>query len=156
MFERTNGPLRWFHQRKSTHRKHQPQQVWFCLFLQPIFSLKVDYQQRCVWVGTISSGLFKINLDKLGKIISVEQFSEQMTGSYKIPNNSIWSFFQAKNGAFYMGTDTGLLLKKPNETQFQPILAEDVQNKKIMGIVADEFSNLWLSNSQGIIKYNPN
>jgi signal transduction histidine kinase/DNA-binding response OmpR family regulator/ligand-binding sensor domain-containing protein len=120
-----------------------------------VFSLKVDYEQRCVWVGTISSGLFKINLDKLGEIISIEQFSEQMTGSYKIPNNSIWSFFQAKNGAFYIGTDTGLLIKKPNETQFQPILAEDVQNKKIMGIVADEFSNLWLSNSQGIIKYSP-
>lgn len=120
-----------------------------------VFSLKVDYQQRCVWVGTISSGLFKINLDKSGKIISVEQFSEQMTGSYKIPNNSIWSFFQAKNGAFYIGTDTGLLVKKPNETQFQPIVADDVKNKKIMGIVEDEFSNLWLSNSQGIIKYSP-
>lgn len=120
-----------------------------------VFSLKVDYSLRCVWVGTISNGLFKINLDKLGKIISVEQFSEQMTGSYKIPNNSVWSFFQAKNGAFYIGTDTGLLVKKPNETQFQPILADDVKNKKIMGIVEDEFSNLWLSNSQGIIKYSP-
>ena len=120
-----------------------------------VFSLKVDYKQRCVWVGTISSGLFKINLDKSGKIISVEQFSEQMTGSYKIPNNSIWSFFQAKNGAFYIGTDTGLLVKKPSETPFQPIVADDVKNKKIMGIVEDEFSNLWLSNSQGIIKYSP-
>ncbi len=120
-----------------------------------VFSLKVDFKQRCVWLGTISSGLFKINLDKLGKIISVEHFSEQMTGSYKIPNNSIWSFFQAKNGSLYIGTDTGLLIKKPNEIQFKPILAEDVQNKKIMGIVEDEFENLWLSNSQGIIKYNP-
>jgi signal transduction histidine kinase/DNA-binding response OmpR family regulator len=78
-----------------------------------------------------------------------------MTGSYKIPNNSIWSFFQAKNGDFYIGTDTGLLIKKPNENQFNPILAENVQNKKIMGIIEDEFSNLWLSNSQGIIKYSP-
>lgn len=120
-----------------------------------VFSLKVDYYQRCVWVGTISSGLFKINLDKLGKIISVENFSEQMTGSYKIPNNSIWSFFQDKKGTLYVGTDTGLLYKKQNEIQFKPILAEDIQNKKIMGIVEDEFSNLWLSNSQGIIKYSP-
>lgn len=120
-----------------------------------VFSLKVDYQQRCVWVGTISSGLFKINLDKLGKIISVENFSEQMTGSYKIPNNSIWSFFQDKKGSLYVGTDTGLLFKKSNEIQFKPILADDIQNKKIMGIVEDEFENLWLSNSQGVIKYSP-
>lgn len=120
-----------------------------------VFALKVDYQQKCVWVGTISSGLFKINLDKLGKIISVEHFSEQMTGSYKIPNNSIWSFFQDKKGALYIGTDTGLLVKKPYETQFIPIVSEVIQNKKIMGIVEDELANLWLTNSQGIIKYSP-
>ena len=120
-----------------------------------IFSLKFDYFKRCVWVGTISSGLFKINLDTLGNIISVENFSEQMTGSYKIPNKSIWSFFQDKEGSLYVGTDTGLLIKKLNENQFQPILATDIQNKKIMGIVEDESSNLWLTNSQGIIKYSP-
>lgn len=120
-----------------------------------VFSLKVDYIQNCIWVGTISSGLFKINLDKVGTIISVENFNEKMTGSYKISNNSIWSFFQNKAGDVYIGTDTGLLVKKLNENKFNPILIDDLQNKKIMGIVEDEFSNLWLSNSQGIIKYSP-
>jgi signal transduction histidine kinase/ligand-binding sensor domain-containing protein/DNA-binding response OmpR family regulator len=117
-----------------------------------VFSLKFDPLHHCIWVGTISNGLFKINLDKLGKIISVESYNEQIKGSYHIPNNSIWSFYLDKN-TLYVGTDTGLLVKKPNKNEFESIMIEDIQNKKIMGIVADEFSNLWLNNSQGIIKY---
>lgn len=117
-----------------------------------VFSLKLDDFHQCIWVGTISNGLFKINLDKLGEIISVESYNEQMTGSYQIPNNSIWSFYLDKK-TLYVGTDTGLLVKKPNKNEFESIMIEDIQNKKIMGIVADEFSNLWLNNSQGIIKY---
>lgn len=120
-----------------------------------VFSLKVDSYQNCVWVGTISSGLFKINLDNKGKIISVENFNEKMAGSYNIPNNSIWSFYQDKKNNLYVGTDNGLLVKKENQIQFTPIVSDNIINKKIMGIVEDEFSNLWLSNSQGLIKYNP-
>ena len=120
-----------------------------------IFSLKVDYKLRCIWVGTFSKGLFKINLDAFGKIVSLENYSEQMSGDYNIPNNSIWSFLQDNKGSLYVGTDTGLLLKKAGENEFRSILAEDIQNKKIMGIVEDEFLNLWLNNSQGIIKYSP-
>ena len=119
-----------------------------------IFSLKMDYSKNCIWVGTVSKGLFKINLDKSGNILSAESYSEQMTGSYKIPNNSIWCFYQDKDNSLYVGTDTGLLHKKANESQFYTVEAEDILNKKIMGIISDEFSNLWLNNSQGIIKYN--
>tara|TARA_R110002126_G_scaffold290897_1_gene449378 strand:- start:4708 stop:8682 length:3975 start_codon:yes stop_codon:yes gene_type:complete len=118
-----------------------------------VFSLKFDKQGQCIWIGTISNGLFKINLDKLGDIISVESYNEQMTGSYHIPNNSIWCFYIDSNNTLYLGTDTGLIVKKSNKNEFESILIDDIQNKKIMGIVADEFSNLWLNNSQGIIKY---
>ncbi|PTX59700.1 two component regulator with propeller domain [Kordia periserrulae] len=120
-----------------------------------IFSLKSDDHLNCLWVGTISKGLFKINFDTSGNIISAENYSEQMTGAYKIPNNSIWCFFQDAKGALYVGTDTGLLVRKPNENQFESILVEDIQNKKIMGIVEDEYGNLWLNNSRGIIRFNP-
>jgi len=118
-----------------------------------VFSLRFDALQQCIWVGTISNGLFKINLDKFGDIISVENYNEEMIGSYHIPNNSIWCFYEDDKNTLYVGTDTGLLVKKSGKDKFESILAENIQNKKIMGIVADEFSNLWLTNSQGIIKY---
>lgn len=119
-----------------------------------VFSLKVDYIKNCIWIGSISEGLFKMNLDKSGNILSVESYNEQMTGAYRIPNNSIWSFYQDKNNALYVGTDTGLLLKKTNENEFKSVQIKGIQNKKIMGIISDKLGNLWLNNSQGIIKYN--
>lgn len=120
-----------------------------------VFTLKVDEFLNCIWVGTISNGLFKINLDANGNIQSMERYNEQMVGSYNIPNNSIWSFYQDNEGALFVGTDTGLLLKKTNQDQFQSVLDRNIQNKKIMGIISDDASNLWLNNSQGIIWYSP-
>lgn len=118
-----------------------------------VFTLKFDFHKNCLWVGSISKGLFKLNFDSFGKIISVERFNEQMKGSYHIPNNSIWSFYQSKDSTLYVGTDTGLLYKKKNQKQFKSVNSKYVQNKKIMGIIEDNFSNLWLTNSLGIISY---
>ena len=99
--------------------------------------------------------MFKINLNEYGKIISVESFNEQMKGSYHIPNNSIWCFYQDKKGTLFVGTDAGLLQKDINQNQFTSILSQNIKNKKIMGIVSDKNSNLWLTNSLGVIKYTP-
>lgn len=121
-----------------------------------VFTLKVDEFHNCIWVGTISDGLFKINLDKNGLIQSMERYNEQMVGAYNIPNNSIWCFHQNEDGALYIGTDTGLLFKEKNQEKFKSILDKNIQNKKIMGIVSDNSSDLWLTNSQGIMFYSPN
>ncbi len=118
-----------------------------------VFSLKADFTNKCLWVGTIANGLFKINFDTSGSIISAEHYSEKISGSYQIPNNSIWSFFQREDGTLYVGTGTGLIYKKADQSQFELVNSPEIQNKKIMGIIDDDASNLWLTNSQGIIKY---
>ena len=66
-----------------------------------VFALKVDRFNNCIWVGTISKGIFKLNLDNSGEIVLIENFNEQMVGSYNIPNNTIWCFFQKKDGKFF-------------------------------------------------------
>ena len=120
-----------------------------------IYTLRYDYQEKCLWVGTISNGIFKLNLDDLGEIISVERYTEQMTGAYNISNNSIWCFYKAKDSTLYIGTDTGLLYKKPNQNEFKSIESSHISNKKIMGIIEDEYDNIWLTNSLGIIHFFP-
>ncbi|MGB5982104.1 MAG: response regulator [Nonlabens sp.] len=121
-----------------------------------IISLKHDEYNNCIWAGTISSGLFKINIDQAGKIISAEVYNEQMSGSYHIPNNSIWCFLKDENHTLYVGTDTGLLRKEGDQNNFTSIKFSEILNKKILGIVEDQSSNLWLSNSKNLIRYNPN
>jgi len=120
-----------------------------------IFSLLSDPDLNCLWVGTISNGLIKVNFDDSGQLISAEKFNEDMVGTYRIPNNSIWAFYKTNSGNLYVGTDTGLLVKKTNQSSFESIAVEGIINKKIMGIVQDKDNNLWLNNSQGIIKYHP-
>ncbi len=118
-----------------------------------VFCLKYDRFNECLWVGTISKGMFKINLSSAGELFSLERYNEQMSGAYHIPNNSIWCFYQVKNGKMFVGTDTGLLYKNKNESDFKSLSVKGIQNKKIMGIVKDASSNLWLNNSQGILNY---
>ena len=114
-----------------------------------------DKVSNCIWVGTISSGIFKLNLNSNGDFISVEMYNDSMTGTYFIPNNSIWGFFMDKNNDFFVGTDAGLFLKKFNSSSFEKIDIEGISDKKIMGIQKDHSGKIWMNNSQGLICFNP-
>ncbi len=52
-----------------------------------------------------------------------------------------------------LGTDAGLLEKPLNSNTFKQILNKDVLDKKIMSIEEDWNQNLWMGNTQGLIKY---
>ena len=114
-----------------------------------------DKVSNCIWVGTISSGIFKLNLNSNGDFISVEMYNDSMTGTYFIPNNSIWGFFMDKNNDFFVGTDAGLFLKKFNSSSFEKIDIEGISDKKIIGIQKDHSGKIWMNNSQGLICFNP-
>ena len=144
LLQKTNNKISWIHNISDNLKALRNVRV---------FTLKFDYNNNCLWVGTISKGLFKLNFDEKGNIISLERFNEEMSGSYFIPNNSIWSFYEDKNKTLYVGTDTGLLYKRQDEEAFSAVNSEYVQNKKIMGVVEDNSSNLWLTNSLGIVRY---
>jgi signal transduction histidine kinase/ligand-binding sensor domain-containing protein/DNA-binding response OmpR family regulator len=121
-----------------------------------IFSLLYDKDANCIWIGTISSGLYKLNLSKDGSFLSLERYSQNMKMDYQITDNTIWSFYKDDAGTLWIGTDAGLMQKLKNSNKITQIKNEDVINKKIMGIVGDNEGNLWLNNSQGLIRFNTN
>jgi len=55
----------------------------------------------------------------------------------------------------WVGTDAGLFVKNSESQKFVPIKINGLKDKKIMAIEGDKLGNLWLSNSQGLIFYNP-
>lgn len=120
-----------------------------------IFCLFYDKDSSCIWVGTFSDGLYKINIAKDGNFISHEVYSESMQNNYRISNNSIWSFFKGSDGTLWVGTDAGLLRKPKNSNKFSQIKVQGVVDKKIMGIIEDDKGILWLTNSRGLIKFDP-
>ncbi|MEX0986608.1 MAG: two-component regulator propeller domain-containing protein [Bacteroidales bacterium] len=120
-----------------------------------IFSLFYDDSSNCIWVGTISQGIYKINLTKEGRIQSLEVYHSSMANNYHIANNAIWCFFKDRNDNIWVGTDAGLLLKQKGSNVFSHITSSGIDDKKIMAIIEDSQGKLWLNNSQGIIAYTP-
>ena len=119
-----------------------------------IFSLLYDHEENCIWIGTISDGLYKLNITSEGQFISLEVYSESMPNDYHIPNNTVWCFHKSKDGTLWIGTDAGLLKKPKNSRAITQIPVEEVEDIKIMAILEDNKNNLWLTNSQGLIYYN--
>ncbi|MGW8316970.1 MAG: ligand-binding sensor domain-containing protein, partial [Bacteroidales bacterium] len=120
-----------------------------------IFALYYDNTSHCVWVGTISDGIYKINLTDEGALQSLEPYNHTMTNDYHIASNAIWYFYKDQNDNLWVGTDAGLLFKQKGSNLFSQITAEGIVDKKIMAIIEDDQGQLWLSNSQGIIAYDP-
>lgn len=116
-----------------------------------IFSMLYDKDANCIWIGTISDGLYKLNLTTDAQFISLEVYNESMQSSYHITNNTIWCFLKAKDGTVWIGTDAGLLKKSKDSNIIQQISIDGIIDRKIMGIIEDDNNNLWLSNSQGLI-----
>lgn len=120
-----------------------------------IYDLYYDARSKSVWVGTVSSGLFRINLDASGEILGLQNFSVTANGSFYIPCNQIWTIFCSANGTLWLGTDAGLLRKNSDNENFEHIQNEDLLDKKIMSIQEDATGNLWMGNTQGLIRYSP-
>jgi len=118
-----------------------------------IFSLLYDKESSCIWIGTISDGLFKLNLTSEDDFISLEVYNESMQNDYHIANNTIWCFLKGNDGTLWIGTDAGLLKKPKDSNKIIQISTEGIVNRKIMGILEDNLGNLWLTNSQGIIRF---
>lgn len=118
-----------------------------------IYSLLYDKENSCVWIGTISNGLYKLNLTKEGNFLSLELYNKNMKANYHIIDNNIWCFYKDKAGNLWIGTDAGLLQKSKNSNIITHIYVEEIVDKKIMGILGDDEGNLWLTNSQGLIRF---
>lgn len=120
-----------------------------------IFTLLYDDLSNCIWIGTISEGIYKINLTEHGEFQSLELYNRSLANNYHLASNTIWCFYVDKNDNTWVGTDAGLLLKQKDSYVFTQISAEGVVDQKIMAIIEDNHGQLWLSNSQGIISYDP-
>ncbi|PQJ79812.1 response regulator [Polaribacter porphyrae] len=119
-----------------------------------LFTLLFDKSLNCLWIGTISYGLFKMNLDSEGRFISIEEYNSEFNNNYKIPNNNIWGILKGSEGELWVTTDLGLLYLPKDKKEFRVIDNESLRNKKNMGVIQDLDGSLWLTSSTSLINYN--
>jgi len=122
----------------------------FLVYADPVYPV--------MWVTTLGSGLNRIRYDGNGKYtISSEHHKENETGS--LTSNYIWSIYRDSSNMMWLGTDAGLdRVELDAATSVKSIKHIDhnmLEDRKILGILKDDDQHLWLSNSQGLFKYDP-
>ncbi|WP_027138658.1 hybrid sensor histidine kinase/response regulator transcription factor [Gaetbulibacter saemankumensis] len=120
-----------------------------------IFRMFFDSHSNQLLIGTISKGLKVLNIEADGRLVRDNREVLRDVKGQIIDHTSIWCFHRSKDNTIWIGTDVGLFKRKVNSEFFQQIEVEGVRDKKIMSIAEDSDQNLWLSNSHGLINFNP-
>lgn len=115
--------------------------------------LHLDKKFNCLLIGTKNSGLIRANLSALGDIVKITPIGRQTNEKQE----HIWSILESTEGTIYIGTDSGLkeLTRNSNgKLDLVPIKEDDrLQSYKIVSIIEDNYRNLWLSTSFGLLCY---
>ncbi|MFH4969492.1 two-component regulator propeller domain-containing protein [Gaetbulibacter sp. M240] len=120
-----------------------------------IFRMLFDPNYNQIFIGTISKGLIVLNIEDDGRLTRNDKEILRDSKGHPIANTSVWCFHRSKNNTIWVGTDVGLFKREANTEFFEQVQVEGVIDKKIMNITEDPNNNLWLSNSHGLIHFNP-
>lgn len=113
---------------------------------EPLTFFKEGKQKNIVWVGTQYNGLLKVNLE--GHI----EKSFDRDSNPSIANNYILVIEEDKDGSLWIGTYGGGLLhiSADEKTIKNYTKTNGLSDNNIVGILTDEFDNLWISTYNGL------
>ena len=103
-----------------------------------VTSLLRDRQDQ-LWIGTISSGLFR--LSTLGL--------EQLTVEQGLPNNRVLALFEDKEGSLWVGTNGGLM--RLRDTPFTTLtIDQGLSDNYVRTLLEHSDGSLWIGSSNGL------
>ena len=96
-------------------------------------------RQDQLWLGTISSGLFR--LTELGL--------EQLQVEQGLPNNRVLALFEDVEGSLWVGTNGGLM--RLRDTPFTTVTIEQgLSDNYVRTLIEHSDGNLWIGSSNGL------
>lgn len=120
-----------------------------------IYSLEYESGAECLWIGTVTSGLFRLKLGTEGEPESLKIYNLSGFDENYIPSNSIWAIHAAEDSTLYIGTDAGLLRKCSGSERFIQVDNSDIIDRKILSIIEDHKGDLWMGSSGSLFRYEP-
>ena len=133
------------------HIKPEPGTNW-----RYVYSIYLDHERDCVWIGTNGYGLVKLRYAFSGNKASlVEQqiFANDDEDPYSLSNNIIFSVVPAGDGRIWVGTrGGGLNLFDPETGRSKRFMSGEypLVNNDILSLFVDPDSTLWIGTSYGL------
>ncbi|HEY9725779.1 MAG TPA: histidine kinase dimerization/phosphoacceptor domain -containing protein, partial [Chroococcales cyanobacterium] len=117
-----------------------------------VFSIYED-QSSALWIGTINGGLNKFER----KTEEFTQYKHNSNNPNTLSYDRVLSMLEYPAGTLWIGTYGGGLDKFDIATEtFTHYTEKDgLPNNSVVGILADDEGNLWLSSGKGLSKFNP-
>ena len=117
-----------------------------------IFSIYEDHLGT-LWIGTASGGLNKF----VRKNEKFTQYKHDPNKPNSLSYDRVLSIYEYPTGTLWIGTYGGGLNKFDIATEtFTHYTTKDgLPNNSVIGILADDDGNLWLSTGKGLSKFNP-
>jgi ligand-binding sensor domain-containing protein/signal transduction histidine kinase len=127
-----------------------------------IYSLLID-KSKNLWVGTLGGGLNRLErnnspADKKKRYEFIHYTHDSRFPS-SLSNNYVWSLFEDKAGALWVGTDIGLnkydpLLEKFIVYRNNPFSQNSLCGNVVTSILEDRTGLLWIGTNHGLDTYN--
>lgn len=105
----------------------------------------IEDRQGHLWVGSREGGVSRLNI----KTGTYTNFVNDPNDSNSLIDNEVWSLFEGKNGAIWIGTQRGLDRFDPETQQFthfvhSPDNPNSLSNNDVRAIYEDRLGNLWV------------
>ncbi len=114
------------------------------------FSLLQD-RSGVVWVGTLSAGINKLDLDAL----QFRLYRHDPTDALSLPSNHVGAFAQTTDGSLWVGTwESGLARFEPRSGHFttyqnDPADTNSLSSNLVMSLYGDQQNQLWIGTLGG-------
>ncbi len=123
-----------------------------------VVNIFCDREHGKLWACSRNYGLVMVDLDAQDNITGYTLFSLHGPQEKQLSSNHVWSVLRASDGVVWVGTDTGLNSIELPDGQAKVRrngLPERLMSDKILGICQDAAGDLWLSTSDGLLRYSP-
>lgn len=127
-----------------------------------IYSLFID-KSKNLWIGTLGGGINKLKYPAFKTKAADCEFvcySHDPKNNSSINNNYIWSIYEDRAGALWIGTDIGInkydpLLEKFFVHRNNPFNPNSLCSNIVTSVLEDRTGYLWIGTNHGLDKYDP-
>ena len=118
-----------------------------------IYSSIFEDSKSRLWIGTYGGGFNIFDPDK--EVFTQYRVKPQLKRKNSISDDVIFSFYEAPNGIFWIGTNNKLNKFDIEKNEFSHFgIEQGLPNDVIYGILPDNSGNIWLSTNRGICRFN--